>query len=132
LRLSCNEAKWQEQIAKLLQSGPSCAVIAYRLNVSQAGKSIVRKLLIVAGMLGSSAAHAQMTTIVTPGQNPTYVYPTPNGGGRIITPGQSPTYIYRNGSNNYTVVTPGQMPTYIYTNPGPRVNSLDDDDDDDD
>jgi hypothetical protein len=29
---------------------------------SQAGESIVRKLLIVAAMLGSSAAHAQMTT----------------------------------------------------------------------
>jgi hypothetical protein len=81
--------------------------------------------MIVAAMLGSSAAHAQMTTIITPGQMPTFVNPTPNGGYTVITPGQWPTFIYRNGSNNYT-------PSYIYTNPGPRVNSLDDDDDDDD
>jgi len=88
----------------------------------------VRKLLIVAAMLGSSAAHAQMTTIITPGQMPTFVNPTPNGGYTVITPGQLPTFIYRNGSNNYTVQRPGQMPSYIYTNPGSR----DDDDDDDD
>jgi hypothetical protein len=103
-------------MANLLEQAIDCdeATAPLRL-IRDAGRRVVKKMLLTGAMLAfMSTAHAQVV-IQSPGHRP--VYALPRGNGMYVIPGQRPTYITPRGNGAYVVQSPGHRP--LYAIPGP-------------
>jgi hypothetical protein len=70
-------------------------------------------------------ADAQISggTLITPGQAPTVVTPTPNGGAIAIRPGQAPVFLAPTVGGG-TIWRPGEGPSFFIAAPTPFGSSI--------
>jgi hypothetical protein len=121
LMREANHFVWRNLLEQAIDCDEATASLSL---IRDAGRRVVKKMLLTGAMLALiSTAHAQVV-IQSPGHRP--VYALPRGNGTYVIPGQRPTYITpRNGA--YVVQSPGHRPVYAlprgngtYVIPGQR------------
>jgi hypothetical protein len=80
-------------------------------------------LVILFTVLPVADAQISGGTLITPGQAPAVVTPTPNGGAIVIRPGQAPAFLTPTPRGG-TIWRPGEGPSFFIPTPTPFGSSI--------